>query len=60
MKKLVTLCDMCLADGVEAFADGQYTTDEGHTFDACHDHLDECERFGFVVVRTNPREEAED
>jgi hypothetical protein len=49
MERFVCLCDLCAADGELVGAAGTYTTDEGKTFDACEDHLEECKGYGFAT-----------
>ncbi|MES2596410.1 MAG: hypothetical protein V4662_13780 [Verrucomicrobiota bacterium] len=43
------ICDLCAADHEVTVADGQYTTHEGNTFDACEAHLEEVEAHNFTT-----------
>lgn len=51
MRRSVELCDLCFSEYVTALADGRYTTDEEKTFCACEEHLEQCQGFGFAVVK---------
>lgn len=48
MKAPLLICDLCISDGDVVLATGQYTTDEGQTFPACDDHLEQCKGYGFT------------
>jgi len=45
-KDWVTLCDICLADGINRLADARYWNDEGDEWDCCHKHLKDVKAAG--------------
>ena len=54
MRAYIRCCDLCAADEEITPATGTYTTNEGKTFDACDEHLEECQGYGFTI---NPLEQ---
>lgn len=46
MKKVIAICDLCYADGVDKKAVAEYWDAEGNRWDICRKHLEDVKNAG--------------